>query len=481
VSAAPPAASARRITADVAIQVVSLVGNVALGVAVTAVLARQLGAVEFGEWTTIFSIVGIAGYLADLKIQEITIREIAAKPDDESAWLGALVWLQASIAVAAGLVTAGALLALSHGSDMRIAGVIISVSELTTALSVLGVVFQLRVRNDLAMVVLTFNSLAWAAAVFAIAAAGGGIIAMAGAFTTCTALSAILTVALAHRRATFTLHDARRRGVALARAGIVLGLAGLISLAHSQVDQLLVYELAPHRVDAGLYGSLNRVLIRAMTVPNALMTTLFPLIAAAAASEMARARQLVQTALEYLTMLALPAFGFSLVAAKPLLALLYGHAYLAAAGTFPVVMGSFIVSCWGYVSSNMVIVLGLQRRFVVYIAAGLGLNIALNLLLVPTYGYRAAAWVTVITETVVIGLSMRAVLGDMEMRIRLGRLVRIAGVAALLTGVLFAARAIDGSLAVLAPTALLAYPALLLLTGTLRRDDLRELIAARKT
>ncbi|MGA2924498.1 MAG: polysaccharide biosynthesis C-terminal domain-containing protein [Solirubrobacteraceae bacterium] len=473
--------SSRRVTGDVAIQIAALVANVAIGVVVTAVLARQLGAVGFGAWSTIFAVVGITGYLSDLKMQEVAIREIAAAPATESAWLGALVTLQVALVVPVAIATAGALLLVSHGAQMRIAAVIVAASGLASVLSVMGVVFRLRVRNDLTMAALTFNSVAWAAAVVTIAAAGGGIVAFALAFTACTVASAILTAVLARRRASLRLRGFRERWRLLARTGFVLGLAGFLSLGHSQIDQLIVYELAPHRVDAGLYGGLNRVLIRAMTLPNALLTTLFPLIAAAVIDDIKRARRLVQSALEYLAMISLPAFGFTLVAAKPILALLYGPGFVSAANTLPVVMGSFVVSCWGYVSANMVIILGLQRRFVAYVSSGLCLNIALNLMIVPRYGYRGAAWITVITESLVIGLSLRAVLRALRMRVKLNRLIRVAAIAAIVTLLLLALRSASDSLLPLGAAAAVAYPALLIASGTLDRTELRALLARRPT
>lgn len=478
-NSATPAISSSRITGDVAIQIVSLTGNVALGVVVTAILARQLGPVGFGEWSTIFAVIGITGYLADLKMQEVAIREIATDPGLEAGWLGALVSLQLAIVAPVAALSTLVLLLISGTAAMRTAAVIVSASQLAGVLMVTGVVFRLRVRNDLAMIVLTFNSLAWAAAVAIIAWYGGGIIAFALAFTVCSASSGALTVLLARRKAVFRIGGSRRRWNLLARFGFVLGLAGLLSLAHSQIDQLIVYELAPRKTDAGLYGGLNRVLIRAMTVPNAVMTTMFPLIAAAVASDLARARRLVRSALEYLAMISLPTFAFVLVASRPLLRLLYGHGFVAAAGVFPIVMASFVVSCWGYVSANMVIILGLQRRFIAYVVLGLGLNIGLNLLLVPGHGYRAAAWVTLLTETVVIGLSLRAVLGEMRAGIPLLRVARIACVVAALTGGLLLARVAGAGLLVLSVVALAGYPALLLATRTIDREELRELLRSR--
>ena len=98
--------SARRATSDIVIQIVAQVANLGLGLLVTALIARQLGTVGFGEWSTIFAVTLVTGYLADLKLAEVTIREIAADRGREREWLGALLSLRAALGVPVALIAA---------------------------------------------------------------------------------------------------------------------------------------------------------------------------------------------------------------------------------------------------------------------------------------------------------------------------------------------------------------------------------------
>jgi O-antigen/teichoic acid export membrane protein len=479
VSSPAAAISARRATADVVVQIVARVLNVGLGLIVTALIARQLGATGFGQWSTIFALVQIAGYFADLKLQEVAIREIAAAPEREGEWLGALISLRVALGVPVALAAIVVLAIIARSREMRIAAAIVSVTLATSALSATGVVFRLRVRNDLTMAIVTVNSVAWGAAVVAITSVGGGMIPLAIAFTLCATFTATMLAALARRRAHIRLRGSVARWAPLVRVGAAVGLAGLLTLAYARIDQLIVYELAPHRTDAGLYAGIYRILDTGSFVPGAVMTTLFPLVAAAVPRDMDRARRLVQSALDYLAMVSLPVLAFSLVGAKPLLRFLLGADFVPAAGALPILMGAYVAICWGYVAGNMVIVLGLQRRFIRYAVVGLALNVALNLALVPSYGYRAAAWVTLVTELTVIGLSIRAVLGEMKLRPRLARLARVVAVAALLVAVLLALRSAGAGLAVLVGATAALYPALLVASRALDLAEVRALVAGR--
>jgi O-antigen/teichoic acid export membrane protein len=424
--------------------------------------------------------VQLAGYFADLKLQEVAIREIAAEPERENVWLGALVSLRVALGIPVAVLAAVVLVVMARSHAMRIAGIVIALTLATGALTAAAVVFQLRVRNDVTMALVTFNSLAWGAAVVAITSAGGGMVPLAIAFTASSLLTAVLQAWLASRRAPIRLRGSREHWPVLLRVGAAVGLAGLLTLAYGRIDQVIVFELAPHRSDPGLYGGIYRILNSAAFVPNAVMTTLLPLIATAVRHDPGRARRLVQRALEYLAMVSLPALAFSLAASRPLLRLLLGSQFQAAAGALPILMGAYVAICWGYVAGNMVIVLGLQARFIRYAVFALALNVGLNLALVPTYGYRAAAWVTLVTEFAVVGLSLRAVLGEISLRPNLVRLARIASVAVLLLAALLGLRAAGAGLAVLVVASAVLYPPLLIVSRALDLAEVRSLLAARR-
>jgi O-antigen/teichoic acid export membrane protein len=206
------------------------------------------------------------------------------------------------------------------------------------------------------------------------------------------------------------------------------------------------------------------------------MTTLFPLIATAYPHDLARARKLLQTAGEYLTMGSLPALAFTIVAAEPIMTLLFGQQFAQAAPALPILMGAFVSISFGYLAGNMVVILELQRKFLRYAAVGLVVNASLNVALIPPYGFLAAAWITLLTEVIVMSLTMRSVLRGLEMRPRLSRLARTLVAAAGMGALCWLAKSLGAGLLLLVATAVLSYPALLLALRTLSYDELRAVI-----
>ena len=75
------------------------------------------------------------------------------------------------------------------------------------------------------------------------------------------------------------------------RVGLGLGAAGILVTLYVKLDQILVFEIAGGH-EAGLYAADYRLLDQIQFIPLSVMTTLFPLIAAAYPAYRERVRDL---------------------------------------------------------------------------------------------------------------------------------------------------------------------------------------------
>ena len=459
---------------DILVQVVGRMGNLVLGVAVTLVLVHSLGARGFGQWSTILAITQIAVNFGDLGLNQVAIARAVAERERERAWLGALVSLRLALAVPMAIGTLAGVLAILAG-HARVAGLMMAAPMLVGAAGSMGAVFQLRVRNDVSTAILIFQSVFWLAGVIVVSAAGGDIRAFAAVFVLTNALTTVLTVTLALRWMRPQLARAWRLWRPLLRVGLGVGAAGILVTVYVRLDQILVFEFAGSR-QAGLYGAAYRILDQAQFIPVSVMTTLFPLIASSYATDAVRVRRLLQLTAEYLSMGSLGALAFTVVAAQPIMVLLFGPQFAAAAPALPILMGAFVSISFGYLVGNMVVILELQRRFLVYTALALVLNVVLNVLLIPRYGFQAAAWVTLATEVTVMSLSARSVLRRLQMKPSWTRLGRVAAAAGGMGLAVETARQAGLPLGALVAIAAVVYPALLLASRALTLRDVAALI-----
>lgn len=473
-----PESTRSRAIRDVVRQLVGRALNLGLGIVVTAIVARALGDSGFGLWSSLLVVVQISGYLADLGLEQVGVRKAAGEPEREAEWIGATVALRAVVSLPATLVSVVVVLLIAEGSDMAIAGLLVSTTILLSGPNTLRALLQLRLRNDINVAVVTFSSVTWGAAAIAVAALGGGLVPLAIAFTASAVVTTALQVFVGLRAGAVDLLRSRQLWMPLARVGIPLATAGVLILAYARIDQILVLELVGAR-EAGLYAVVYRILEQAHFLPLTVSMTLLPLISAAHPSDPARVRALLQTTAGYLAVVSLPAVGIGLAAAEPTIELLFGEAFSDAAPALPVLMGAFVLICFGYLSGNMIVVLGLQRRFLRYALLGLVFNVGLNLLLLPRYGFMAAAWITLATELLVVGLAWRAVVRELQFSPGLERVGRAALATAAMTLLLLAMRALGAPGAVLLLAAAASYPPLALATRAVNLTELRELRSVR--
>jgi O-antigen/teichoic acid export membrane protein len=465
----------RRTSADIAVQVVGRFLNLALGVAVTLIIVRALGTHGFGVWSTLLAVTQIAANLGELGLGQVAVSRAAAEPEREPMWLGALLSLRVMLALPIFLATVLAVLLIAPNANAQLAGILLACTLVVAAPAALAAVFQLRVRNDISTALLTINSVVWAGAVVAVAASSGGIVWFAAAMLAVSAVTTAATIAAASRMTRVRVRHTRELRRALAHVGLTVGAAGVLVTLYVRLDQILVLEFAGE-VQAGLYGAAYRILDQVQFIPASVMTTLFPMIASAFPGDLPRVRGLIQTAAEFLSIASLPILAFTIVAAHRLVALLFGAQFLAATPALPILMGAFVAISFGYLTGSLVVVLGLQRRFLLYAAVGLAVNAGLNLLLIPPYGFQAAAWITLVTELVVMALITRDIVRALSMTPRIGRIARTAAAAATMGAAVWLAQEAGLALLGLVAVSAVTYCAAIFLLRVVSPREVRALV-----
>jgi O-antigen/teichoic acid export membrane protein len=460
---------------DIAAQMVLRAANLVLGVFVTLLTVRTLGDEGFGQWSTVMAVIGFAGYFGSMGLDRVTVERSAGDPERAPDWVGALVTLRLVLALPVAAISAALCALVADGAPMRIAGLLLSAVMLVSAASAIRVVFELQVRNRVSTLVELLSGVTWAGVVVVVALAGGGLVALAAGFMINQTLTNLAYVFLALRGAEVRFRGVRELWPTLARLGIPVGLGGLLTLGYGYVDQVIVFTAAGAR-DAGLYGAAYRILERLQFIPATLLVTLFPVLVAARDHDRERLERVLQLTVEYLAICGLPALAISLAGPEPLVRLLFGDEFAAAAPAFPVLMAAFAVICFGYLTGHLVIAYGLQRRFVLIAAAGLVFNVALNLALVPRYGFMAAAWLTLATEVLVTALTAWIVVRRSHLVPKVGHLWRIvlAACGCWLTGALL--NAAGAPTIAWAAAAGITYGAAVLALGAVRLADLRTML-----
>ena len=463
---------------DIAGQLAFRVTNLALGLVTTVILVRALGNDQFGRWVTILAVMSLASSFGLRGLSNVAVERAAGSPSESRFWIGALVSLRLALSPIVTFTSLVVCLLVADSREMAVAALILHTTVITTALAAAQIVFQLRVRNAFVSGIELASGAAWAVAVLVVAVVGPSLVTMAIAFAIVMNGTSVAFWLAARREHPFRLRGGRTGWRALISRGLPVAIASVVTLGYGQVDQVLVFQLAGS-ADAGLYGAAYRIYERLHIFPAAIMTTLFPLFVAARDVDRERVRTLFNTAIDYLVIGSLPALTISLAGPEQICALLFGEDFAESGRVLPILMASLIVISLGHLTGYLVISYSLQRTFIWVAVLALVFNVGANLVLIPSYGYVAAAWVTLATELLVLVISLAMLSRAMDVRptgIRLPRIV----VAAVATGLIaWFARVAGAPTLVWAGLAGTAYVPLLLLTGAIRRSDIVAVVARR--
>jgi O-antigen/teichoic acid export membrane protein len=475
-SSLPSQATRQRAARDILLQVVIRIANLALGVLVTALVVRTLGRVGYGRWSTLFIVLTLIGYFANFGMETVALREAARDPEHEHEWIGAVMMLRLIILGPVILASVAAILVLQQSHEMLIAGLILILTMPFSGVGALQLIFQLRVKNLVPMLVLTLRSVLWAVAVVIIYSHHYGMVALAIALSSTNAVGTIVQAGAALRVVERWPRPSRARLRPLVGSALSIGVSGVLIIAYARIDQVIVFGLAGSAA-AGLYGSVYNVLDQSHFVPASILTTLAPVMAAAWPADPARLLRAARLTAELMAVTSLGALAFAGVAARPVVRLIFGASFLGAAPALPVLGGAFVFICFDYLNGNLLVVMGQQRALLRISMIALLVNVLGNLLLVPLDGFMGAAWMTLATEMVVFGASLSLILRTLRLPLpRPGRIGRTALAAALLAAALELLRVEHASLAVLVAAACLCYPALLFALRALGAEDVRTLL-----
>jgi O-antigen/teichoic acid export membrane protein len=271
------------------------------------------------------------------------------------------------------------------------------------------------------------------------------------------------------RDASVWLTDVRNWG-RLLRASAPFGIVTFTLGLSYKFDSVL---LAVTRSDSetGFYNAAYNLVFSAVLVSNILNGSLFPSLTRRVQSSSEGLSGVYGHAIRYLMIVALPIAAGACLLADRLVPLLYGPAYEPTISALRIVIWAVPLMSMTELFGYIAIVQNREHHVARAVTTSTGVNLALNLLLVPRFGFLAASIMTVVTEAVLAGQYfwlLRHTLHGVELtRPLLRPAAACAGMALVLL--------ILHDLPVLALVAIgaLVYGGLLLLLGVLGRDDLR--------
>jgi len=260
----------------------------------------------------------------------------------------------------------------------------------------------------------------------------------------------------------------------LLKAAFPFGLIGF-SLGLSYKFDTILLNIFRTDVETGYYNAAYNLVFSAVTISAAINVALYPSLTREVANSPERLWGIVQRAFRYLLLISIPIAVGGWVLSDEIIRFLYESEYLAAIPALKVVIWAVPLMYASEFLGYIVIISNKEAFAARAVTVSTVFNIFLNLILVPRYGVPAAAGMTVLTETILVGQYVWFLRKDLT-RLRWGQVLGRPVLATLLMGTaVWLARPVIPFLLNVA-FGVLTYGVLLILLGAVGLDEINFLL-----
>lgn len=466
----------RAIAHNTLIQTATKVVSIILALIAFGMMTRYLGQEGFGDYTAINAFLQIFSIMADLGLTIIAIQMISEVGHDHVKNFNNIFTLRLISATI--LMSVGPLIALFFPFSIAVKlGMIILAGSFifNSIISLLTVIFQVHLK----MVLPLYAELAGRCALI------GGI-----------ALAMHLHWGLLPILAIITLNNLIPSALLLFWArGIIpislafdwplwreimhrtwpIALSIILNLLYLRMDSVIL-SLTHSAADVGLYGAAYRVIDTLNTFPFMFMGIMLATFSRSwSAHERETFHTHYQAAFDCLVVALLPILITTLFHAESIITLLAGSSFAPAGPILQILILSVAIVFLSCLFTNLINVVHEQRRMIWGFLAGALIGLPGYALLIPSFSYWAAAWVTVCSEGLILIISFVLLTKKIKMLPNGVRsckaLIASAGM------ILFFLFTPHMPFLLSIPLSLLVYTLLLFVTGVVSRGLLQEIFS----
>jgi len=372
---------------------------IVISVITVAVLARRLEVEAFGGYNFLFTFIFFFLSFNDLGIPTTLLREITQTPARTEELVQNMIGLRLVMAIVSIGVGWAVVTWLDLPPGYRLAQLVFLLILPIQAIGTPYVILHSRIQIGRVVAAELTTRLVGFAVMMAAIANGQGLLWVVAALVIGEVAGAALVLSMTWR----VVRPAPRFDLPVWREVVRMSLplsgTSLLVAILNRVDMVLLQKMSPS-ADVGLtrvahYGSAYRVPNLAERVPQMAMSTIFPMMISLAATDIAALRRLYRKSSLQLAAVALPMVAVVTVAAPYIVRVWMGPEYAPVVPLMRVLIWASALLYVALPPANLLIALRRQRiNFWMMIPATL-LNIALNLLLIPSFGALGAAWATV--------------------------------------------------------------------------------------
>lgn len=395
-----------KVALNTVVQTIGKVVVVGTSIVTIGLLTRYLGQKGFGEYTTVMTYLGFFGIVVDLGMYLIVVREIVKEKSKAEEILGNALGLR----IVLGIVVLGLspLLAwwffpYSHLVDWAIG--IGALSFFFISLNqILVSVFQIDLKMWKLVLGEVLGRLAILGGTYYFILQKGDLHSFLWANVAGNVVLFVVTLFFARKYCRIRPRFESKVWRPMLIETLPLAIVVMLNRVYFNIDTIFL-SIFKSQEEVGIYGLPYKILDILISFPSIFSGLVFPTLAKHALENKIELKRVYQKAFDFLVVVALPMLMGLVMLAKPVIHILGGDNFGDSINLLRILSIAVVFVFFSTLSNNLVIAVQKQKQLMTISLISVVVNVVLNLWLIPKYSYFAAAWITVLTEFIVMTLS----------------------------------------------------------------------------
>ena len=374
-------------------------------------IARKLGDEDFGKLSFAYSFVGICFIVTDFGLSTILIRNVSRQKELTREYVGNILVLKIVLSFICVSVIGIFILLTDYPADVITLLVIFGCVMFFKALiDFFCTVLNAHERMDLEAFLKGTNHILLFVSGIAILSVGYGLLGLANLFLVAFSFSSIIgfcivDVCIEKIRPSFDLKFWRY----ILKESLPLALSVIFTVIYFKIDVVMLSIIRGSDSEIGWYSAAMRLIELMGIVPALIVSALFPIVSSLYKESIDSLKGVYRTSFRYLIMIALPIAVGTLLLSEHLIYTIYGEEYVKTIPALKILSLALVFIFVNYILMNILVAVDRQMTNAILAGTCVLVNIALNMCLIPHYGYLGAGTATVITEVVLFALGLHYV------------------------------------------------------------------------
>ncbi|PIR73289.1 MAG: hypothetical protein COU40_03485 [Candidatus Moranbacteria bacterium CG10_big_fil_rev_8_21_14_0_10_35_21] len=398
-------AVARRIAYNVFVSSISKILSTILALVAIGFITRYLGTEGFGEYAIVLAFLSFFAALADLGLYPIATREISRAGADEEKIISNIFSLRIITAIAVFIISPIVVWAFPYPEEVKKGIIIVAASFIfSSGYQVLNGIFQKRLIMDRVAIAELVGKIIQVGVVILAVRKGLGFNWVVSALLLNMVVSFTIVFLLAKKYVRFVFKVDLKQWKSFLKESLPMGISSIIIFIYFKMDTILL-SIMKGSAEVGIYNAAYKVLENITFFPAMVVGLVFPIMSKNIFINKAEFKNISNKTFKFFIVMVVPLIVGVLFLSEEIINIIGGGEFAQSAPVLRILVFALGLIFFGHFFNNILIAGNLQKKLVKILAVVAIINVVGNLIFIPRFSYFGSAYISVITEMVVVFLT----------------------------------------------------------------------------